>query len=279
MKERRLGTGLEALLGGFNAAPAEATGELDVAQIRANPYQPRTDFDEADLARLAESIKSAGVLQPLLVRRRDTHYEIVAGERRFRAAQLAGLARVPAVVREIDDGSMLLFALVENVQRRDLNPIDKARAVRRLLEESGCSHERAAQALGIERPTLTNFVRLLELPPEIQQEVSRGTISMGHARALLAATPRARQLQLFARILKDDLSVRQLERMIAASGHSKTAKRSTNPDPNLAAIEERLADYFGTRVHIEPAAKGGKIVIDYFDTPQFNTILGRLGLF
>ena len=280
MKERRLGAGLDALLGGMKeeANPAaQPTGEVAIDRIRPNPYQPRSDFDEKQIHSLAESIKSTGILQPLVVRPQNEHYEIVAGERRLRAAKVAGLESVPVVIRDVADSSMLLMALVENVQRRDLNPIDKARAIRRLLNESGCSHEHAAKALGMERPTLTNFVRLLELPPEIQKEVSRGTFSMGHARALLAASPRARQLRLFARLLKEDLSVRQLERIISAA--APRASREGKTDPNLAAIEQRLADYFATKVRVETVGKGGRIVINYFNTEQFNTILGRLGLY
>lgn len=272
--DRRLGAGLDALLGGFDA-PAPASGELDVAAIRPNPYQPRTDFAEGDLRALAESVKSSGVLQPILVRPRGDHFEIVAGERRFRAAKLAGLTRIPATVRDVPEGSMLLFALIENVQRRDLNPIDKARAVRKLVDETGVSHERAADALGWDRSTLTNLIRLLELPEEIQQEVSRGTVSAGHARALAGVSPRARQLKLFVRLLKEDLSVRQLERLIASEGGPKPKRPK---DPNLAAIEERLGDYFGSRVAVEPSGRGGRIVIEYFDNEQFNSILGRLGL-
>jgi len=282
MKEKRLGAGLDALLGGLNEPPPHSDAPNDtlaLEKIRPNPYQPRRDFDDQDIGRLAESIKSNGMLQPLLVRKQNAHFEIIAGERRFRAAKIAGLTRVPIITRDVDDSSMLLLALVENVQRKDLNPIDKARAFRRLLEESGCSHQRAGAALGMERSTLTNFVRLLELPEEIQQEVSRGTISMGHARVLVAATPRARQLKLFARLLKEDLSVRQLERLAADSGKTSAKRASKHDDPNLAAMEQRLGDYFATRVRIEPAGKGGRIIIDYFDADSFNTILGRLGLY
>jgi len=278
MKERRLGTGLEALLGAAPepAAPAPTPARVPLERIRPNPFQPRSQFAEAEIAELAESIRSAGLLQPLILRARNDHYEIVAGERRFRAARQAGLADVPAVVRDVPDGSMLLLALVENLQRRDLDPIDKARAVRRLLSEAGCSHEQAARALGMDRSTLTNLVRLLELPPEIQQEVSRGTISMGHARALLAATPRARQLQLFARLLKEELSVRQLERLAAGASTPSNGEPPAR-DPNVAALEERLSDALGTRVRLQPHGKGGRILIDYFDNAQLNGILQRLG--
>jgi ParB family chromosome partitioning protein len=276
MKERRLGTGLEALLGPTAEPAAPAPAEVPLERIRPNPFQPRSDFADGEIAALAESIRLAGVLQPLVLRPRNGHFEIVAGERRFRAARQAGLASVPAVVRDVPDGSMLLWALVENLQRRDLNPMDRARALRRLLSEAGCSHEQAAGALGMDRSTLTNLVRLLELPPEIQQEVSRGTISMGHARALLAATPRARQLGLFARLLKEDLSVRQLERL--AAGRPSEAPAAAPRDPNVAAVEDRLSDALGTRVRLEARGKGGRIVIDYFDNAQLNGILQRLGL-
>jgi ParB family chromosome partitioning protein len=277
MKERRLGTGLEALLGPQEPAAAEPAGEIELERIRPNPYQPRTDFAEEEIRSLAESIKATGLLQPLLVRPQNGHYELVAGERRLRAARAAGLARVPALVRPVADEAMLLQALVENVMRRDLNPVDKARAIRKLLEQSGSSHERAAAALGMERSSLTNIVRLLELPPEILTEVSRGTISMGHARALLGAAPRARQLALFARLLKEELSVRRLEALVAA-GPTAGAPKGRAADPNLAALEAKLSDFFGTRVTVAARGRGGRIVVEYFDNDQFAAILSRLGL-
>lgn len=283
MSARKLGTGLDALLGSWTEEPAPAAAapgtEIAVADIRPNPYQPRAEFDEADLRSLAESIKGSGLLQPVVVRRQAGLYELVAGERRWRAARMAGLTSIPAVVRDADDSQMLLFALVENVQRKDLNPVEKARAVRVLLGQTGASHEKSAAALGMDRSTLTNLVRLLDLPPEILAEVSRGTISAGHARALLGA-PRLLQMKLALQIVRDGLSVRQVETLVAAAPGARTTPRKgpKTTDPNLAAVEQTLSDHFATRVRVEPHGKGGKIVIDYYDTPSFNAILSRLGL-
>ncbi len=201
---RRLGMGLGALLGGEGESSNnnEQQGTVEVSLIRPNPFQPRAEFDEGEIAALAESLKRQGVLQPVVVRPAEGgFYELVAGERRWRASKKAGLDRIPAVIREVDDRRMLEMALVENIQRRDLNPIEKARAFRQLMQLNSWTQEEVADAVGLGRPTVANFIRLLELPPEIQEAVSRGTITMGHARALLGVAPRSAQLQMLRRII------------------------------------------------------------------------------
>src|SRR6187455_2890229 len=223
---KRLGMGLGGLIGGepepaaavaTKPAAAEPASTMEINTIRPNPYQPRTEFDTKDIESLAESLKKDGLLQPVVVRPAGAgFYQLVAGERRWRAAKLAGLARVPVVIRSVDDKKMLELALVENIQRRDLNPMEKARAFRQLMTLHSWTQEQLADALGMARPTVANFVRLLDLPLEVQEAVSRGTISMGHARALLAVTQRATMMQLLKQIVTDDLSVRAVEQLVTA---------------------------------------------------------------
>lgn len=277
---RRLGMGLGALLGGEGESSNnnEQQGAVEVSRIRPNPFQPRAEFDEGEIAALAESLKRQGVLQPVVVRPAEGgFYELVAGERRWRASKKAGLDRIPAVIREVDDRRMLEMALVENIQRRDLNPIEKARAFRQLMQLNSWTQEEVADAVGLGRPTVANFIRLLELPPEIQEAVSRGTITMGHARALLGVAPRSAQLQMVRRIIEEDLSVRALEKLArrrsepsSESGNGGSSRR----EPYLEELERKLMDRLGVRVEIMPEA----IVIPYGSNQQLTAILKRLGV-
>lgn len=277
---RRLGMGLGALLGGEGESSNnnEQQGAVEVSRIRPNPFQPRAEFDEGEIAALAESLKRQGVLQPVVVRPAEGgFYELVAGERRWRASKKAGLDRIPAVIREVDDRRMLEMALVENIQRRDLNPIEKARAFRQLMQLNSWTQEEVADAVGLGRPTVANFIRLLELPPEIQEAVSRGTITMGHARALLGVAPRSAQLQMLRRIIEEDLSVRALEKLArrrsepsSESGNGGSSRR----EPYLEELERKLMDRLGVRVEIMPEA----IVIPYGSNQQLTAILKRLGV-
>lgn len=286
--ERRLGLGLDALLGGpaFTTPvekPARPEGpppqEVDLASVETNPFQPRTDFDDEETRGLADSIRRSGVLQPVLVRRVNGHFQLVAGERRLRAAKIAGLQRIPAVIREIDDRRMLELALVENLQRRDLNPMEKARAFQRLLQVSGGTQEDVAKAVGLSRPTVANFLRLLDLAPEIQECVSRGTISMGHARALLGTPNVALQKKLLKRILEEELSVREIERLVSGSAPAATTLplRATK-DAYTLDLERRLADFFGTKVTLDRSKKGGSLLVEWYSDDQFGGILKRLGI-
>lgn len=279
---KRLGMGLGALIGGepeppapaAAAKPVESPATMEINTIRPNPYQPRTEFDPKEIESLADSVKKDGLLQPVVVRPAGAgFYQIVAGERRWRAAKLAGLARVPVIIREVEDKKMLELALVENIQRRDLNPMEKARAFKQLMTLNGWTQEQLADSLGLGRPTVANFVRLLELPPEVQETVSRGTISMGHARALLTIAQRSTLMTLLKKIVTEDLSVRALEKLVASRPPS-SSKSANKKEPYLAELEQKLMDKLGVKVEITPAT----IVVSYGSKEQLSQVLGRLGV-
>jgi len=277
---KRLGMGLGALIGG-DSEPAAATAvksspesvsTMEINTIRPNPYQPRTEFDSKEIESLSESLKKDGLLQPVVVRPAGAgFYQLVAGERRWRAAKLAGLGRIPVVVRQVDDKKMLELALVENIQRRDLNPMEKARAFKQLMTLNAWTHDQTADSLCMARPSVANFIRLLELQLEVQEAVSRGAITMGHARALAGVTQRANQISLLKQIVEQDLSVRALEKMIGpkSGGSSKSAKK---PEPYLKEFEQKLMDKLGVRVQIQPDS----IVISYASKEELTRVLKRL---
>lgn len=276
---RRLGMGLGALLGETPDAPAaakEPVNTIEVKSVRANPFQPRQEFDENEIRQLAESIKRQGLLQPVVVRPAGPgFYELVAGERRWRASRLAGLEKIPAVVRDVDDKKMLELALVENLQRRDLNPMEKARAFRQLMQQHNWTQEALADAVAMSRPAVANFMRLLELPPEIQEAVSRSSLSMGHARALLAVADRAKQMSLLKAILQDDLSVRAVEQLVSKKPEAAAAKAPAKTrEPYLLELEQKLMDKLGHKVQLQPDA----IVIPYSSNTQLSAILRKLGV-
>jgi ParB family chromosome partitioning protein len=295
---RRLGLGLEALLAGSaldpvpaiagteinRPAPSPATRtvngliEAGIDELRPNPWQPRGVFDEDEIKSLADSIRRTGMLQPIVARRREGMLEIVAGERRFRAARAAGLARVPVIVRAVDDHDMLQMALVENLHRRDLNPIEKARAFRQLMQMNSWTQDEAADALGLARPTVSNFLRIMELQPEIQDAVSRGAISMGHARALLGAVHPATRLGLLKRILTEDLSVRAVERLVAAQAAPAKPASTRSRDAHIDDLEQRISQHLGTKVEMTSRGKGGTLVIHWYSNEQFNQVLRKLGV-
>ncbi len=278
-KERRLGLGLDALLGDAPEKADPNDDQVDVQRVDPNPFQPRTDFDDESLRGLADSIRRSGVLQPILVRRVNGHFQLVAGERRLRAARLAGLERIPAVVRELDDRRMLEIALVENLQRRDLNAMEKAHAFRRLMQLTGCTQDEVAREVGLARPSVANFLRLLDLPPEVQEAVSRGTISMGHARALLGTPNATLQKSLARRIVEEELSVRDVEKIVAGSASpAGTVVASRPKDPYLEDLERRMGDFFGTRVVLTPNPRGGKVTVEWYTDDQFAGILKRMGI-
>lgn len=277
-REKKLGMGLEALLTASASESSQATTDegINVESIHPNPYQPRFSFDEDDIHILAESIKRDGILQPVVLRRVNGSYELIAGERRWRAAKLAGLTSIPSIIRQADDRAMLRWALVENVQRKDLNPIEKARAFRRLMDSQALSQDEVADLVGLQRSTVANFLRLLELPVEIQEAVSRGTISMGHARALLAARNAGEMLKLLRRIIEDDLSVREVERM--SSLRTSPSPPAQPKVPHVEDLERRFSDYFGTRVFIRFRKRGARMIVDFFSNEQFNSLLTKMGI-
>lgn len=279
VKMRGLGRGLDALLGGDDKpASSEALRSLAIESVQPGKYQPRTRMDQQALGELADSIRAQGVMQPILVRPlANERYEIIAGERRWRAARIAGLATVPALVREVPDRQALAVALIENIQREDLNPLEEASGIRRLIQEFGMTHLQAAEAISRSRSGVTNLLRLLELAPPVQELLAEGRLDMGHARALLML-PVTRQIELAREAVAKQLSVREVERRV--SGEEKKAALRIRPrvDRDIARLEEDLSNRLGTTVSIKAGAKegSGKLVISYRNLDQLEQILARL---
>jgi len=316
MAERKLGRGLEGLInrasqqpipdltsdvdargaagagdaanaaagGGDGAAAIAATAAtgaastLPVAALDPNPYQPRQGMEPADLESLKASILEHGVLQPIVVRRKDDRYQIIAGERRFRAAQGAGLAEVPVIIREASDDDMLELALVENLQREDLDPIEKATSFRAYMEKTHRTQETASIRLGVERSSLANIIRLLELPAEVQAMLRSGLLAMGHARAILTVDSPKHQIAIAERVAREGLSVRQVERLAApiATATRKTKKRTKGA--NVRDLEGKLREALGTKVLVEEGPKSGtgKIIIEFYSHEDLERIMARL---
>jgi ParB family chromosome partitioning protein len=276
--KRRLGRGLDALI---PAATKQSMVEsVPIDQIDPNPRQPRRDFDMDALAGLAQSIKEHGVVQPLLVRRSGERYELVAGERRLRAAEMAGLTEVSVVVGEFDDRQAMEICLIENLQREDLNPIEEALAIQRLRSEFGLTQDELSSRLGKSRPAIANSLRLLSLEDEIQESVSRETITAGHARALLSIEDRDRRLKLFHDVVERGLSVRQTEELvkqILAGEETANVSRETKlkpvKDPNIAQVEDALRRILGTKVEIRDKRGRGRIQIEYYSLDDLDRIL------
>lgn len=284
-KRKALGRGLRALIPDAPAAEAAATPdavpqEVDLDLLRPNPDQPRQAVDEAKLDELAQSIRTHGVIQPIVVTRRDDEagFEIIAGERRWRAAQRAGLPRVPVVVREMQRTKRLEVALIENVQRENLNPIEEAAAYRRLAGEFGMTQQRIAEAVGKERATVANYQRLLRLPAEVQADVAAGRLSMGHARALAGLAAAEQQIEVARRIREGDLSVREAEALVKRAAEPKPEPPPEKPpaDVHVRAAEERLRLSLGTRVRIVQRGKRGRIVIDFTSEDELQRLYDQL---
>ncbi len=279
-KLKGLGRGLDALLSGADEARPDALRSLALDQIRSGRYQPRTRMDEASLDELAASIRNQGVMQPILVRPIDAgRYEIIAGERRWLAARRAGLLEIPALVRDVPDQATLALALIENIQREDLNPLEEAQGIKRLIDEFGLTHEAAAQAIGRSRSAVTNLLRLTQLAPPVQSLLLAGKLDMGHARALLAL-PVAQQGAAAAKVVDDGLSVREAERLVQASlnpSHKPRGARGRRADADVARLESEMAEALGAPVRIEHTREGaGRIVIRYSSLEQLDGILARL---
>ncbi len=267
-----LGRGLSALLSESAATNSEELLEIDIDLIDPNSAQPRTNFNEERLNELAQSIRSNGIVQPLLVRRRGARYQLIAGERRWRAAQRAGLQRVPAVVRDIPDDKLLELALIENIQRQELNAIEEAHAYKRLIETLGLTQETVAQRVGRDRSFVTNYLRLLRLPEDIQRLVEEEKITMGHARALLGVDDSDIQRRIAQNVIEQSLSVRDTERAIkriiaGATPAAATQAPATRDDANIRAAETKLRRRLGTQVRVMPSQTGvgGKIEIEYYN--------------
>ena len=276
-KMRGLGRGLDALLAGDDSAKKEQQRSLPVTALQPGKYQPRTQMDKASLDELAASIRAQGLMQPILVRPvAQDRYEIIAGERRWRAAQLAGLAEVPTLIRDIPDENALAMALIENIQRENLNPLEEALGLQRLVDEFSLTHQQAADAVGRSRPAASNLLRLLALAQPVQDMLMAGEIDMGHARALLPLAL-ALQVQLAQRISQKGLSVREAERLVQREMSPPSARVPPRPDRDLLRLQEELSDTLGATVAIKTNRKGaGKMTIDFSDLDQLEGILIRL---
>jgi ParB family chromosome partitioning protein len=250
---------------------------LAVSLIDPNPFQPRQGIDPAELEHLKESVRQHGVLQPILVRQQGDRYQVVAGERRLRAAQGVGLEEVPVVVKTVPDGRMLEVALVENLQRQDLDPIEKAQSFENYLTSTGQNQEQAARRLGLDRSTVSNMIRLLDLPDEVKALVRSGQVAMGHARAILSLPDPKRQVAAAQRVVREGLSVRQVERMVGG-GQRRAAPPRPPKSPHARALEGRLREALGTKVSVEEGARAGtgRIIIEFYSGDDLDRILDRL---
>ncbi len=279
MEKKGLGRGLSALIPKVEEPPENLQHLVETDRISPNPFQPRHSFDEAKIDELSASIKENGVLEPLLVRRRQNRFELIAGGRRLRAATKAGLKEVPVIVREATDPEALQLALIENLQREDLNPIDEARAYRRLQEEFGWGQEETASKVSKSRPAVANSTRLLLLPAEVQQEVARGKLPVGQARALLGLERAAKIIAAAREVMAKGLSTRETERLVnrLKSGRRRKVDRS-QLDPNLNSLIEGLQRWLGTKVRLLHQTKSdkGKLQIEYYSKADFNRIISKL---
>jgi ParB family chromosome partitioning protein len=287
MEKRRLGRGLDALLGtadnGADASPAVEQAEIPVERIQQNPFQPRKAFDAEELSRLSESVKSHGILQPLVVRQVGEQYQLVAGERRLRAAQAAGLASVPVRVVNFNDQQTLEAALIENIHRTDLNPIEKAQGFKEYLDRFQMSHEQLAERLGLARPTISNLLGLLELSPEVQDAVRVNQITLGHAKILKGLKDPDQQISLFKKIIAQGLSVHGTEAALKTQNAEPSRPEPADPAPpapevektsHVQAIEDELRQRFATRVEIKLKAKDkGQIVLGFESNDDFMRLL------
>ena len=281
IKMKGLGRGLDALLSGSDKPQGDEQRNLPVDRMKPGKYQPRTHMDQDSLAELAGSIKAQGIMQPILVRAVEStpgaeRYEIVAGERRWRAAQIAGLDEVPVLVRSIPDEQALAMALIENIQRENLNPLEEAQGLQRLIDEFGLTHQQAADAVGRSRPAASNLLRLLQLTASVQELLITGKLDMGHARALLPLSG-AQQVAVAQRIVQKGLSVREAERLVQQIINPPKQAAAQPVDRDLLRLQEELSDSVGAAVAIRSNKKGaGKITIEFGDLDQLEGILGRL---
>jgi ParB family transcriptional regulator, chromosome partitioning protein len=277
-KLKGLGRGLDALLSRNESSdiPEESLQNLEISALQPGKYQPRTNMDQTALAQLADSIKAQGVMQPILVRPVGTdQYEIIAGERRWRAAQLAGLTEVPAIIRQVPDESALAMSLIENIQRENLNPLEEAHGIQRLIKEFGMTHQTAGEALGNSRSTISNLLRLLNLSSPVQDLMMQGKIDMGHGRALLTLAA-AQQIKIATLIVHKQLSVRETEKLVNQL-ENPSSKKVQKVDRDLMRLQENVSERLGTQVVIKPKANGqGHIVINYANLDQLDDILNKL---
>lgn len=274
MERKVLGKGLAALIPEKVRKSGDTRVEyLRIDKIKPNKYQPREEFNSQKLNELISSIKEKGVIQPILVRSRKDGYELIAGERRLRAAKTLGIEEVPALVRDVDDADMIGLSLIENIQREELNPIEEAHAYQRLIDEFQFTQERMGQAVGKDNTTISNSIRLLSLPKKIQDYLASGALNVGHAKLLLSLASTDTQLELTRKVVKKELSVRSLENLIR---RKRPIRRKVSVDYNLRAIEESLQQLLGTKVRIIKGKKRGKIEIEYYSNEDLERLLGIL---
>lgn len=275
--KKGLGRGLDALIPGGDEDKQADSNEVAINLIDVNPHQPRTTFESEELGELSDSIKKHGILQPLIVSPKDDHYELIAGERRLRAAKLAGLSKVPVIIRKVENHEKLEMALIENIHRKDLNPIDEALSIRKLIEEFSYTQEEAADAVGKSRVTIANKLRLLTLPTEMKKALKEGKISEGHGKALLSISDDKERQQAFEKILAGEANVRDIEKRSSGRGKKKEFAEENEED---AMVTKQLADdlknYLGTKIEIKNTARGGKIEIAYYSQEELARIYQKI---
>jgi ParB family chromosome partitioning protein len=279
MEKKALGKGIQALLPEKKTLvwKVEQDGQvvsmIPLDQILPNRYQPRTTFVEAELDELAQSVKEHGVLQPIVVRRKgDGMYELIAGERRFRAAKIAGMTTIPSLVRNSNDEKALAVALVENIQRRNLNPMEEAKAYSRLMGEFGLTQDLVSRSVGKDRSSIANIVRLLSLPKDVQEYIESGAISLGHAKVLAGLPTPEAQFQLARKIVSEQLSVRQIEQMILGQKRNKGARSKKDEPHRFRNLEEQFRKRLGTKVQVKAGTRGGQVIIHYFSDDELDRI-------
>ncbi len=276
--KKGLGRGLDALLGDYTQPTPEGVQQVDIRRIDTNAGQPRKDFDQEKLQELADSIRQHGVVQPILLRQNGERYVIVAGERRFRAARLAGLDQVPAIVKDLDEAQVMEVALIENLQREDLNPIEEAAAIRFLMQQHDLTQEEVSKRLSKSRPAIANSLRLLSLPEPVQAYLRNGKLQAGHARALAGLQDPEAQAVLADKIVGEGLSVRAAESLAREQGQKPPRQKKEPPatDPDLAAAEASLREWLGTKVSIQGSSQRGRIIIEYYNAELLQGIYDLL---
>ncbi|TAH64139.1 MAG: ParB/RepB/Spo0J family partition protein [Gottschalkiaceae bacterium] len=279
ISKRGLGKGLGALIPEGEENDKNSVNEIKITEIEPNENQPRREFDEKNLMDLAESIKEHGVVQPIIVRKVENGYQIIAGERRWRASRLAGNKTIPAIIKECSDIEVMEIALIENLQREDLNSIEEAYAYKSLIEEYNMTQEEISKRIGKSRPAIANSLRLLQLPEEVKEMVAAGKISQGHARALLSVGGANKQIEIANKIVDQQLNVRQIEKLAKDSKEKKNIKREPGPEQlEIKQIEERLKAHFSTKVNLKYKKNKGKIEIEYYSNEELERILEMMGI-
>lgn len=279
ISKRGLGKGLGALIPEGEENDKNSVNEIKITEVEPNENQPRREFDEKNLMDLAESIKEHGVVQPIIVRKVENGYQIIAGERRWRASRLAGNKTIPAIIKECSDIEVMEIALIENLQREDLNSIEEAYAYKSLIEEYNMTQEEISKRIGKSRPAIANSLRLLQLPEEVKEMVAAGKISQGHARALLSVGGANKQIEIANKIVDQQLNVRQIEKLAKDSKEKKNIKREPGPEQlEIKQIEERLKAHFSTKVNLKYKKNKGKIEIEYYSNEELERILEMMGI-